>query len=356
MSVAGHQTSIPAPLSGKDPPASSRAFLPNANANANADTQPQALDDENSRPVPTNTSLKHAHTSNVATEKIEADQKVMPPPLLPRTKTASEGLGVTLQGAQEASQSESQSKFKWQAQSQHVAVPGPDQPETKAETEAGRERPPLTPFFTLISSSLHGEQSTHHPSQVHYLFSDDEDSEVLTAALLRLSGVPPDGGEAGEEGAEIRGLKHTHAHPATSEKGKGRSKDGEREERVVIVDINETGDGVTGVSSLTPSWAVLSAEIGKAPTWDGAEGGDNGGGDGGLMLKIEGIDGESAAAGIGSGSIGGKGKGREAETPAGVSEDEMHALLESFDRKMDVLRRVVRLGSRESLGGEAEKS
>ncbi|KAK2623821.1 hypothetical protein QTJ16_007002 [Diplocarpon rosae] len=352
------QTSIPAPLFGQaDPPGASGASLPNAPADARAD----APDDENSRRESINMSPQKAHPFRAATEDTERDKKAMLLPLLPRTKAASEGLGLNLQMAQEASQPETHSPSRPPGSSQNTAVPSLDPPGTKAETEAGgKERPPLAPFFTLISSALHGEQSTHHPSRVHYVFSDDEDSEVLTAALLRSSGIAPDeGGAAGEEeeeGARTRGPQQTptHAHPATGENGKARGKDGEREERIVIVDINETGDGVTRVRSLAPSWAVVSAEIGKAPTWDGAEGEDEGGREGGLMLRIEGVDEQSVAAGI-SGSVGGKGKGKEAEAATGVSEDEMQALLESFDRKMGVLRRVVRLGSRESLGGEAEK-
>ena len=161
--------------------------------------------------------------------------------------------------------------------------------------------------------------------------------------------------------------------------GKGRQKEGttEREERVIIVDVNEAGDGVTGVSSLSPSWQVLSAEIGKAPTWDkdGAES-EGGRGElaGGLMLKIEGVGldcGEpvSSGAGLGLGvaSGGSKGKGKEKErdrdaggdvatgSASGMGEEEMQTLMEGFDRKMGMLRRIVQRGSRESLV-EREKS
>jgi len=162
--------------------------------------------------------------------------------------------------------------------------------------------------------------------------------------------------------------------------GKRRLKEGntEREERVIIVDVNEAGDGVTGISSLSPSWQVLSAEIGKAPTWDkdGAES-EGGRGElaGGLMLRIEGVGldcGEPASnsgGGVGLGVAGGgsKGKGKEKErerdgggdgttgSASGMGEEEMQILMEGFDRKMGMLRRIVQRGSRESLV-EGEKS
>lgn len=187
------------------------------------------------------------------------------------------------------------------------------------------------------------------------------------------------------DGTRIRSERSKAKQKQREGAAKGRQKDKGREERVVIVDINESGDGVTGVSSLSPSWQVLSAEIGKAPTWDkdGAES-EGGRGElaGGLMLRIEGVGldcGEPASSGGGAGAVGlglagggskGKGKEKEKERDGGggggdaqsgstsaVGEEEMQILMEGFDRKMGILRRIVQRGSRESLvEGERDKS
>jgi hypothetical protein len=125
-----------------------------------------------------------------------------------------------------------------------------------------------------------------------------------------------------------------------------------REERVIIVDINETGDGVVGVNSLSKDWQVLVASIENALTWDGGaenNAGDEEGGRG-LMLRIEGVgvdvlDGEVGLGG-GKRKEGERGLG-ESGVGSGIGEEEMHALLDGFDKKMSVLRRI--MGSRESL-------
>ena len=93
------------------------------------------------------------------------------------------------------------------------------------------------------------------------------------------------------------------------------------------------------------------------------------------MLRIEGVGLDFGDGGVGTGiasggESAGKGKGRESDAgsggvgrdsgsgrESGIGEEEMQALLEGFDRKMGVLRRVVRLGGRESLeSGQGEKS
>lgn len=119
---------------------------------------------------------------------------------------------------------------------------------------------------------------------------------------------------------------------------KGREKKN-REERVIIVDINLALDGVTRVSSLSKEWQVLNASIEHAPTFDPS--GEEGAGDKGLMLKIEGVGVESFK----SDAEEGKGLGiRGSGSGSGMGEEEMQALLEGFDRKMAVLRKVVGFG------------
>lgn len=265
----------------------------------------------------------------------------------------------------------------------HSQTPPPNPvPKPTKETEKPRQ---LTPFFTLVTDAGEGEErSTHHPTQVHYLFSDDDGSAELTSALVRSlenGGEGDVGLEGGEEEDEEESNSSSSAtfrkdgtrirsQPKTTKSKTGEAK---RQERVVIVDINETGDAVVGVSSLSPEWQVINAEMGKAPTWDGADSSspsDIGGGEGGMMLKIEGVGLSSLdsqlsslpSSGTGSGAVGGKGKGKEREIEGSgqnprtgeVGEEEMQVLLESFDRKMSVLRRIVERGSPESLGGGEE--
>lgn len=120
----------------------------------------------------------------------------------------------------------------------------------------------------------------------------------------------------------------------------------EREERLIIVDINETGDGVKSVSSLSKDWQVLSASVSSAPTFDSSpqdQDPQNQNVQGrGLMLRIEGV-GVSALA---------TEPEEEKRDSAVLGEEEMSQLLEGFDRKMGVLRRIISArASREELEG-----
>ncbi|KAG4439952.1 hypothetical protein IFR05_004578 [Cadophora sp. M221] len=409
------QPSIPAsPPPGKDPPppGTSPALHSVTNLDTksrDSNTDPSMKPETESENTTRNPSPESARKTSLSLQT-DTDARAMPPPPTPSSKprpvitTRHPSSSNTNMNANNPAFSPSLA----QSTSQNTALQ--DQPETETGGEVGveRERPPFTPFFTLVNDLSGGEQSTHHPSQVHYIFADDDVSEVLTGALLRaMDGDPdraPDGdGEEGEvevgdeeegegEGETSSGSSATFRRDGTrvrSERSRARLKLRQRdkqrgagatgrEERVVIVDVNESGDAVTGVSSLSPSWQVISAEIGKAPTWDkdGAES-EGGRGElaGGLMLRIEGVGldcGEPAGAGVGVGlgvgvgvGVSGKGKGKEREGDAGsananasgsgMGEEEMQALMEGFDRKMGMLRRIVQRGSRESLV-DGEKS
>lgn len=210
-------------------------------------------------------------------------------------------------------------------------------------------RPHFAPFFTLVNDLGSGtgdadkpKTKTAHPRNVHYIFADDDETGLLTDALVRSTQADGNGG-----------------------------REGEREERVVIVDINDAGDGVHSVWSANPGWAVLSAEIGNAPTWDGegedeAESAMQGKG---MMLRIEGVSTASAGEegreyagaggakrdGAGSGQLGGS--GTRSELGSGVlvlGEEEMQGLLEGFDRKMALLRRIVGAGEEMRKNSETE--
>lgn len=117
------------------------------------------------------------------------------------------------------------------------------------------------------------------------------------------------------------------------------------------MDVNSCLDKVEKITSLSKDWQVLSAHIERAPSFDPSTGGDEGGGeaDRGLMLKIEGVgvkslqvrDGEKEKEGGLRGSASGSGSGLRGSGMVGMGEEEMHSLMEAFDRKMGVLRRVV---------------
>ncbi len=221
-----------------------------------------------------------------------------------------------------------------------------------------KERPPFAPFFTLVSDAA--TRSTYHPSQVHYLFSDDDASEVLTGALVRCCGAEHLLGEEGDtrlrQSAEGEVSSSSGMAPPVVKKEKRRSGEKEkpsrrpqkeREERVVIVDVNDTGDGIKGVWSANPSWAVLGAEIANAPTWDGAEP-EDGGPERGLMLRIEGVGvGDTIADEGGKEARGKRDEGRRESADGGSGvwgEEEMQSLLDGFDKKMSILRRIVASG------------
>ncbi|KAL5327637.1 hypothetical protein ACEPPN_005338 [Leptodophora sp. 'Broadleaf-Isolate-01'] len=398
------QPSIPtSPPPGKDPPPpssptalhsltnlESKGRDPNTSPSSTAKPETENESENSTR----NPSPELARKTSL-TLQTNADTRAMPPPPIPSSKPHPRPVITTRHPSSSNSNNPTFSTSLAQSTSQNTALQ--DHPEAETGTEVERERPPFTPFFTLVNDLSGGEQSTHHPSQVHYIFADDDVSEVLTGALLRAmdregEGVGDADGEVGEgegEGEEDEGEGETSSGSSAtfrrdgtrirSERSRAKLRDKQkdkergatgREERVVIVDVNETGDAVTGVSSLSPSWQVLSAEIGKAPTWDkdGAES-EGGRGElaGGLMLRIEGVGldfGEptSAGAGLGIGvgagaGTSGKGKGKEREGDAGsanvsgsgMGEEEMQALMEGFDRKMGMLRRIVQRGSRESL-------
>jgi hypothetical protein len=128
------------------------------------------------------------------------------------------------------------------------------------------------------------------------------------------------------------------------EKEKEKEKFGkqDREERVLIIDVNDSGDGITSASSLSSNWQILSASLTSAPTWDGADpSSDNndqeGNRDRGLMLRVEGVGVEKEEETEGLGIAAGK--------STVLGEEEMQSLLEGFDRKMGVLMKIVAAGT-----------
>ena len=92
--------------------------------------------------------------------------------------------------------------------------------------------------------------------------------------------------------------------------------------------MDANGTKVVSAQSLSPEWAVVGAEVGKAPMWDGGEQG--------LMLRVEGV-------GVDAEGLDGEG---------GVEE-----LVGVYGRRMEELRRVVEgaVGDGGGLEGEGEK-
>lgn len=200
------------------------------------------------------------------------------------------------------------------------------QPPAAVPAKIPHESPSFCPLFALLSTSDHPSQrqSIHHPT-VHYIFADD-DPETLSAALRQRS-LAVDEVETDEHSDWIR--------PS---------------DRAILLDMAPTSDGtgleVAWASSLSPDWAVVSAQVSKM---EGAEGGNAPAGEhnSALMLKIEGVGIESSPGTV---VPWGKNPSTEAELqssggsgsrPAPVGSEEYAALLSDFEKRMGLLRRVV---------------
>ncbi|KAL2169133.1 hypothetical protein VTG60DRAFT_6460 [Thermothelomyces hinnuleus] len=187
-------------------------------------------------------------------------------------------------------------------------------------------QPPFSPVFALLSSTSHStnRQTVHHPT-VHYIFADD-DPEILTAALAH---------------------HHQGAYNDNSEEGTSLTSD-----RGVLLDMEPTADGsgyeVTWASSLTPDWAVTSATISRS---EGGLGEAAPGFGSKLVLNIEGVSlepslgpaplGKASTPEVEMQSSGAStGKARTA-----TAAEEYADLLQDFDKRMSILRKVVEAGA-----------
>jgi hypothetical protein len=226
--------------------------------------------------------------------------------------------------------------------------------------EAEVYRPPFSPFFTLINDSGNGgggeeKGETIHPRKIHYIFSDDDTSELLTNSLIHSlnpfhstsSSLAASRELSSSQRESSSSSSATFRNPLKAkdrrEKERTVKEKKEREERVVIVDVDETGTGVKSVSSLSSTWQVLNASISNAPTFDSSSEQDPQSQnlqERGLMLRIEGISASSLATE--STEFAGKEvrDGKEGGS-AVLGEEEMSQLLEGFDLKMGVLRRII---------------
>ncbi|KAH6608939.1 hypothetical protein Trco_002285 [Trichoderma cornu-damae] len=179
---------------------------------------------------------------------------------------------------------------------------------TAASAESPDDLPPFEPIFTLLTNAT--TNTTVHP-RVHYLFSDDDASAVLTA--------PPSG----------------PLH------------------RALVVDLAPPAapDGrwtVSSASSLTPDFAVTASRLSLQQHGNGSgngSGNGNGSGSGSetdagstsVMLRVEGV--EREAVDSAPSSLPGSGSGI-------VARDDVELLADDFKRRMAVLRKVVDQGRR----------
>ncbi|KFY88888.1 hypothetical protein V498_06621 [Pseudogymnoascus sp. VKM F-4517 (FW-2822)] len=210
------------------------------------------------------------------------------------------------------------------------------QPSQQAQEaqEAMPARPPFTPFFTLVDDA--SSSSTHHPVNVRYIFSDDDDQDLTDDFLAAISGEPSPQSSSHimQSSSSITSSQRPSARDAR-----------EPEHRTILVDLDATGTAVTSAHSLSSSWQVLSASVTKAPTWEsGPTAADNNEEDGAsarFMLRLEGTKGRDERM---RERIRGVWKG------GGRAED-FQVLVEEFERKMRVLKTVVDTG-KDTLGGD----
>ncbi|KAK1983338.1 hypothetical protein LZ30DRAFT_714642 [Colletotrichum cereale] len=182
--------------------------------------------------------------------------------------------------------------------------------------------PKLDPagFFTLVSNAT--TNSTHHPA-VKYIFLDD-DPDTLTAALAahHAANQAPTP-SASTSKSVTAGKNNPPPSPAN---------------RAVLLDVVPGPDGqwtVASAASLSADFAVTDARIAR----------QEGEKEGGLVLNIEGVEGDDGA---GAGAAGDRDRAESLPSSSSAvarsGGEEYGPLLEDFERKMGVLRRVVKAG------------
>ncbi|OBT86296.1 hypothetical protein VE02_05596 [Pseudogymnoascus sp. 03VT05] len=209
-------------------------------------------------------------------------------------------------------------------------------------------RPAFTPFFTLVDDATSG--STHHPVNVRYIFSDD-DQDLTDEYLAAISSAPsPHSSSHITHSSESSSFTSSSRHQQRIPSG---GEPREPEHRTLLLDLDASGTAVTAFHSLSPSWQLLSASITKAPTWEsGPTAADDGEDEGAarFMLRLEGTKGRDEG-------MRERVRGVWRDPGEGVRAEDFQVLVEEFERKMRVLKRVVETG-RDGLGleeGEEEQ-
>ncbi|KAI1862798.1 uncharacterized protein JN550_009945 [Neoarthrinium moseri] len=222
--------------------------------------------------------------------------------------------------------------------------PRPEDLEAAAAAAAGPDHhheqqhqrtPAFAPIYTLVNNS--STRTTHHP-RVLYIFSDD-DPDRLTEALAQQHDA---------------NLGESASGPAP-------------DHRAILLDLAQDAEGgysVAWSSSLSPSWAVLDAQVSRiSPPSSSSDGEGSQGQDSPsasskkkpdrLMLRIEGVEGGSLGSegelklsgdksGHSSGTGTGSGSGQK-DRESGHAEDYGN-LVDEFDKRMNMLRKVVDAG------------
>ncbi|KAK8213774.1 hypothetical protein IWZ01DRAFT_215791 [Phyllosticta capitalensis] len=225
-----------------------------------------------------------------------------------------------------------------------------DQDQLDPSADANTLLPPanFAPFFTLVEDATTGH--TEHPS-VHYVFADD-DPELHTAIFTRALG----------DTSAMTSTRHTNRHragnaPDNDEEDENDSSDPAaaeappqpllpppvpgQKDRFIVLDLSADARTITQAQSLSREWQVISTSISAAPTF--SEEGDEAGGSGALMLRVEGLE-------MTGRSTGGRGTGTisEEETVEDVRRGAggdlvsgLEALLRRFEGGLDVVGKVV---------------
>lgn len=208
-------------------------------------------------------------------------------------------------------------------------------PEDEQSTVA---RPRFSPFYTLINDT--GNSTTHHPVNVHYIFSDDDTDTLTTACLAAVPG-PCSQSSSGLTASSASSSMQSPSKELPQSNSRPDSKGGptasqsqtrEPERRTILIDLDETGTHVTSSQSLNSSWQVMNTSLSAAPTWEEGPSADGGPATASFMLSIEGLSGIKPQPG-------GQ-QGRE------VTGDDFKSLAEEFDKRMAMLRTVVEAGHR----------
>lgn len=266
------------------------------------------------------------------------------------------------------------------------------------EEEPPPPPPPFHPLFTLVSDST--TRQTHHP-RVHYIFADD-DPEVLTKALAEFTDHRSVSKENIRRSSSSRGSGASQSHPPPPH------------ERAIVLDLvpvsprdssNPTGTDsgaakpppppyeVACASSLSPDWAVVTAKLSPMSSsgTDAAPGTQTSESDDGtqpqpqrLLLRIEGVDaGGGGSAALTTATATTRTRARKSSAAAAAKKQpsqeslsgsgsgsgaagqrDYSAIVEEFDRRMGILRKVVdagmerraKMAEAEALGGDGEVS
>lgn len=198
-------------------------------------------------------------------------------------------------------------------------------------------RSTFSPFFTLVDDVT--RSSTHHPVNVRYIFSDD-DQDVLTSACL--ASIPgPSSQSSSDFSTRSSSSSSTTSREQTSKSQIKLSRDiREPEHRTLLLDLDETGTAITSAHSLSSSWQILSTNLTPAPTWEASPTADEEAIPARFMLRIEGTQGK------GGRREREKASGKPKEEGGDVRTEDFQALVEDFQTRMKVLRTVMEAGDK----------